>query len=437
MPQKARSNEELDPPRSADDHTAQPTDTAGAPLINGHDPFTGDLPGIEAYRGDLDRDRSSPDLPRKKAEPFALDPPISLAEFSVARFSPPSIVENYLYEDVEAFIAPGGIGKTTLRLKEYVNIALGLDLWGQRVTRPGVCVFITAEDRREICIGRLREVCSGMSLSPAQIAAVLDNIRIHDVSGKSFKLTFVDHDVVIQTSHVDSLIEALRPLAPVVVGFDPAMSFGVGESRVNDAEQGLIEAARRIRNALHCCVQITHHTGKQVARDGIADQYAGRGGSALADGCRMVHVLTNLTDEEWLKATGSQLARGEQGLRLSRPKQSYTPRELSTDIYIVRDGYTFRDVAPTQKPSAIGPQGEDQCSLRAIAESVAAGNKPTQNSMQSSIANLSRSQIRDAIARLLERGEIEYLPLPTAEKRRGTSLYLAPTAKGMEKCADL
>ena len=92
------------------------------------------------------------------------------------------------------------------------------------------------------------------------------------------------------------------------------MSFGVGESRVNDAEQGLIEAFRIIRNQLDCCVEGIHHTGKANARDKSTDQYSGRGGSALADGARMVAVLYTLTPSEWLQATGTSLGADESGL---------------------------------------------------------------------------------------------------------------------------
>jgi RecA-family ATPase len=94
----------------------------------------------------------------------------------------------------------------------------------------------------------------------------------------------------------------------VLVTIDPSVSFGVGESGVNDPEQGLIEAGRRLRKTLNCRVRFIHHTGKQVARDQIKDQYAGRGGSAFADGARMVHVLQPLNAAEWHKAAGIELA---------------------------------------------------------------------------------------------------------------------------------
>jgi RecA-family ATPase len=52
--------------------------------------------------------------------------------------------------------------------------------------------------------------------------------------------------------------------------------------------QEVTEKQGKVKN---CCVRYIHHSGKQNGRDKATDQYAGRGGSAFADGCRMVHVL--------------------------------------------------------------------------------------------------------------------------------------------------
>ena len=133
---------------------------------------------------------------------------------------------------------------------------------------------------------------------------------------------------------------------------DPAISFGIGEARVNDAEQGPIDAARRIRNALNCCVRYVHHSGKANAREKAADQYAGRGGSAMADGARMVAVLQPLSPDEWLKARASPLMDGESGMVLALPKLSYCPPQ--PDTLIRRKGYLFSTpTAPksTRRPS--------------------------------------------------------------------------------------
>lgn len=118
------------------------------------------------------------------------------------------------------------------------------------------------------------------------------------------------------------------------------VSFGVGESRINDAEQGMIDAARRIRNTVRCAVLYVHHTGKANAREETLDQYSGRGGSALADGARMVHILQRLSPEKWTEHTGDTLGENEGGFVLARPKMTWC--EPQPHIYLKRHGYTFQ-----------------------------------------------------------------------------------------------
>lgn len=216
--------------------------------------------------------------------PWALPATITLDEWIAARPTPHCIVQDYLYADVGVLIAPGGVGKTTLILYEALHIILGKPLYGLRVRKTGPFVILTAEDSREMLVARVRELCAELGLTAAELEIVRTQLRISDVSGNGLKLTAVVADVVLPSMIVDEIIDACRELAPVMIVIDPTVSFGVGESRVNDAEQGLIEAARRVRRALNCCVRFVHHTGKQNARDGAVDQYAGRGGSAFADG---------------------------------------------------------------------------------------------------------------------------------------------------------
>ena len=78
-------------------------------------------------------------------------------ELAIARITPPCIVESYLYRDVATFPGPGGTGKTTLFLFESVHIVLGRPLYGLEVVTPGVVAFVTAEDRRELLVARLRD----------------------------------------------------------------------------------------------------------------------------------------------------------------------------------------------------------------------------------------------------------------------------------------
>lgn len=347
--------------------------------------------------------------------------PFELAEIQAAQSTPDCIVEDYLYADVALLPAPGGFGKTTLMLFEAASIAYGSDkLYGKRILKPGPVVIITAEDSREHMAARLREIIfdNGMLSQQAQI---LNNLYVCDVAGLGMRLTAVDKEVVITSTTVDGLIRFLQEIMPVLVIFDPAVSFGVGESRVNDAEQALIEVARAIRNAIGCCVRYIHHTGKQNARDGAVDQYAGRGGSAFSDGARMVHVLARVSPADWFNATGSPFNLDDSGLRLVLPKMTYTKPQA--DIYIRRSGYRFEFV-PTQSNS---PQRLEDLIFNLIAVDFDKGILRSSKSIEEedALGSCTRAQRRSAIHNLVAQRRLERRAPPNA---KGAAKYLHPLA---------
>ena len=268
-------------------------------------------------------------------------------EWASARLNPACVVDNYLFADVALLIAPGSTGKTTATLYEAVCIVLGRPLWGLRVVNPGPVLIVTAEDRREFLVARLREICMSMGLDDEDQEQVRRMVRIDDRTGKAARrLTAVIDDTVEVSAFAMDIVYGCRRegFAPVLVQFDPLVSFGVGEARVNDAEQGLIEAARVLMVELNCCVRLVHHTGKGPALEKRVDQYSGRGGSALADGARMVTVMQSISSDELLKATGRPLRLGETAFAMHRSKMSYAPAQDKNAIIVVRQGYRFEHV---------------------------------------------------------------------------------------------
>lgn len=373
------------------------------------------------------------DLMRKEYPAFEYPEAIENDEWEIARPAPDCIVENYAYADVAVMVAPGGTGKTTLVLYESIHIVLGLDLWGNRVIKPGNVLIITAEDTREMLIARLRDICREMALTPDQIDLVRDGVRIADVSGASCKLTAVLDDVVRPNHVVEEIIRASLGSPPVLIVIDPAVSFGVGESRTNDAEQGLVEAGRKLRSALNCCVRYIHHSGKQNARDKATDQYAGRGGSAFADGARMVSALANysgINNEEtaqWQKITGYTLNRSENGIVLALPKMSYAPPQPS--IYIVRQGYSFTRIQPASKDAGDELAAMANQVWQLLTEELKNGRYHTRNTLESlsKTAGLKRQEIRDSIRFLTAASRIEERDKPASGKG-GAHRYLHPVA---------
>lgn len=335
--------------------------------------------------------------------------PIGSKELLEAKLHPREVVKNYLYADVRIRIAAGGTGKTTLALYEAMRLALGKDLWGRNPDRESRTVIVTREDTKEILVARLREVIKSEYLTEDETKKVLNNVSIIDLTGNPFRLSLVAGDMVMPDSYaIDELVEVLDRFKPDWLIFDPLVSFGVGESRVNDAEQGLIEAFRILRNRLDCCVEGIHHTGKQNARNKTDDQYSGRGGSALADGSRMVAVLNPLNANEWAQETGLVLEPNSAGLVMALPKLSYSPKQES--VFIKRTGYKFEMVTLNRRT----PEQE----LNAIVEQVYQFliHEYSQNrhyskadlDAKSDVLSLSRKQIRSAASELIVSGRVIY-----------------------------
>ena len=325
--------------------------------------------------------------------------PITTEEWAEPCLTPDVIVENYLYADVGLLVAPGGVGKTTLVLYEAIHVALGLPLYGRAVRRPGPVVIVSAEDSREQLIARAHALADGMRLTSKQCKQVHGNLVIVYVDSHNFKLCMNDGTRITIPPDVDNVIEKVAPLKPSLMVFDPVVSFGAGESLINDAEHGLILAARRIRDALNCCVRLVHHTGKGNARKGSMDQYSGRGGSALADGARMVATLRQMEPGEWQKKTGKELSDNAVGLQMALPKMSYTSAQGA--IYIKREGFLFDHIS--------GPEKDDRKLITFLKANAEKGVFFSLSTLEQARANigLSRDDLRCAIARLKKAGTIQ------------------------------
>lgn len=396
-------------------------------MHNGHEPDLPDDREYDEYYQSLGY-ADTPPLKLNGHEPkesqWKIPEVITADEWTAARSSPNNIVEHMLWADVGVLIAPGGTGKTTLFLFKAVHIVLGRTLFGLAITTPGPVVIITSEDEREMLVARLREICRAMALTDQEIQTVRQCVRISDVSGTGLRLTAVYNEVVSVTPAVDDIIAGCLQIKPVLVVIDPAVSFGVGESRVNDAEQGLIEAARRLKRALNCCIIYVHHTGKQSAKDKSGGQYDGRGGSAFADGSRMVFVLVPLSPEEYRQATGDELLPGQNAIKMTRPKLSYCPPQ--PDIIIRRTGYHFEHVEPSRRDDATDREAAANQIWQLLVNGLTEQRYYTKANLESiGAAGLSRTDLRSAIAWLETSGRIETRPWPV-KRHGGATSYLHP-----------
>ena len=355
--------------------------------------------------------------------------PFTDEELTAARLAPTCFVENYLYADLALVCAAGGTGKTTMLIHEVVCIALGFPVWGNRVAQPGKTLFITAEDSRELFAARLREVMDTLRLTDQERARAVASIAVWDVSDQVARLACLDSAGNIQlTTLADDIVAAFKGQGIVQVVFDPAISFGPGERLVNDAEQAVVLAARRIIRGLNCCVRIIHHTGKVNARNGAIDQYAGRGGSAFADGARMVTILSSLGDgSPFALPDGFTVQEGESGFILARAKLSYCAPQ--PNIFIRRSGYHFDHVIEERLNPEQRVTRDAQTVLAFLESELAAGRKHTARTLRDAAGlKLSRKRLDAALASLDINGLLKETPLPEEERRGARKTYLGPLA---------
>ncbi len=347
-------------------------------------------------------------------------------EFNTANLTPLCIVENYLWEDVGILFAPGGTGKTTLILYEAICIALGKPLWGLTIESPGKTLVITAEDPREILLARIRLICQSMYLSNEEISLVRESVIILDVSSKFVKLIEDSHIKGIMLSADTKLICTAYEDANIrMVIIDPAISFGVSESKVNDNEQGLIMAGRMIVKRLRACVRYIHHTGKSSADNKTKQsQYSGRGGSAFADGCRMVAGISEGSRRDL--PTQTQVGNTSSIIKLLRHKLTYAPRQPG--IIIVRDGYSFTHSIDAPKTADQTIKSEKLQLLNWIYQAERSRNlylnKTSIESGYLSELGMARADFRTAITQLEAEGDVIHVPVPENLRQGNRKDYL-------------
>jgi putative DNA primase/helicase len=401
--------------------------------------------GLEAVRDALTNAKTPEVEALDQAEGLeaSIPPPLEMLEFTeaeieAANLAPRCIVKNYLFCDVAVLAAPGGAGKTTQLIHEAICIGLGRPVWGMEVKTQGWTLIVTAEDSREIFAARLREIMRHMDLTEDERHTALANVRVWDVTGEAVKLIHVRDGNLMLSPLADHIINAYRANPPVMVVFDPLISFGADESRVNDNEQALITAARRIVRGLECCVRLIHHVGKANARDKSLDQYTGRGGSALADGARMVAVLQPWDgNQKEPLPPGCTVGPDTSVTALARPKLSYAPPNQPL-IFIQRKGWRFEHFAESPKQGNAERQTANAKRLETfLVSEVGRSRCHSKKTLETICGNLamSRNEMRTALTELELGGRVQNIELPKSLQKGGKKFFICPV--GFAHLADI
>ena len=359
--------------------------------------------------------------------------------------APKFVVKDRIPVAGASLAAPGGTGKTTLALNEYIHVVCDRPIYDSEILRPGTCVLVTAEDGldhpRYILQRALEDGINMGAISPQDADRAMERIKIIHWRRADFgPIVKVGRDGNMERALAfDILLEAIRPLKPSIVTLDPASLFGPGERFVNDGDTFLASMLHEAALDLKCCIQLLDHVSQAVARGGIVDQHAARGGTGKTDNARLARQLVRYRPKE-----GEPLPNGvsqediECGrlLKLHWTKSNYGP--LPLPVLMLRRGHW---IVPLRAPSPdeMAEQRrsyeerrateDEQAVIDAIREAVSRGEKPCQTQIEKSgvfgpSGKVPRERIRDVIARAEANGRLRRVELPKSERRGRRTEYL-------------
>lgn len=378
-------------------------------------------------------------LASARAERRAIAPVLcdTLVRFSPAQLQTPPVPREYVWAPrvpagrVTVLVGAGGTSKTGAAVKLAVATALGEPLFGEPTTQ-GRGMIVTAEDRAEDLQRHLFELTRGRT--PAELQTLADNVLLHDVVGRDFKLVRSIEGAPTVTQQAQELAESCRAHGVVLCIVDTASRVNGGDEG-NEAFARLIEACELVAREAGCAVVLNHHVGKAQMRDGLVDQYGGRGGTALSDNARSVLQLSVAKDTRKIPvADAAALAAESRLLVLSHTKANYSAK--ASDLYLRRDPGTYAAIL-TCLPILAGADPTRE-TWNALSQWMAEQREvpyPTVRTIDGLDHIGTRADRRRAVSWALDRELVREVQHPRPKGRGHTYLALPDTAKGYEEAS--
>lgn len=299
--------------------------------------------------------------------PFDANAPI--AQFSIPQFAPPTrwtptaftkedllnakhlrkpqLFENWSTEDITITTADGGTGKTTLKLFEAVNLALGSRFLGFNCLAPGKTLFITGEDTAQKLGAMIGVIIKQMGLFedfpgfPEKVQTILDSVIVKKDS--DLCLIVKDRQGFINPNGeaFRRIMEAVEDIRPKLIVLDPISSFWGSESALNDMAKGVTKFCSMLVEQSGACVEMLNHMGKSSSANKDMTQFAGRGGSGLPSNARVSRVLRSVFEDEYEELTGENLSEKQSAMMCVVNKFSDGSPIYNKPFLIIRDGFIF------------------------------------------------------------------------------------------------
>lgn len=201
---------------------------------------------------------------------------------------------HYIRKFVSATIAPGGVGKSALKLVEAVSMATGKGLLTGKNTKPLRVWLWNGEDPQDETRRRAAAIYRHFGITREDLGD-----RLFIDSGRSVEITLAKETrggLTIVEPVRDALIDAIKKNRIDVLIVDPFVSSHQVSENDNTKIEAVAKTFCRVAERADCAIELVHHSRKTGGAEVGAED--SRGGSALINACRQVRVINQMTKDE-------------------------------------------------------------------------------------------------------------------------------------------
>jgi hypothetical protein len=303
--------------------------------------------------------------PAIKASPFVWRDPASIPprKWLYGRH----LIRKFLSLD----IAPGGLGKSSVKIGEALALATGRSLLGKEVFEGPHRVWLyNLEDPAEETERRIHAAVQWFGIEPGDF---IDRLFVDSGRDQPICIAEETHDGArIVRPVVEAVVEQLRERQIDVLSIDPFVSsHGISEND-NRAIDMVAKEWSRIADICDCAINLVHHVRKTNGQEVTAE--SSRGAVSLIGAARSVVVYNRMTKEEGERAGIEPTKRGFY-FRTQNDKANLAPPE-SADWFRMNNvdlpnGDSVGVACPWQWPDAF--EGVSTWHLKQVQSRVAEG----------------------------------------------------------------
>jgi hypothetical protein len=299
---------------------------------------------------------------------------------------------------VNAIIAPGGAGKSTLTVADALSVAGGKPILGDRIWAKGAVWMYNLEDDAEEMKRRFYAASLHHGLADAE---TLNNIIIScgPDHQKFILVRKIQNHNQIQEKTVQAAIRFIKENGIVMFVGDPFVrSHSVGENDNGDIDL-VVQQWDRIAKETGCAVVLVHHTRKRGDGDLSGDMDLARGASAFVSAARSVVSFYRMSKEE-AQQFGLNVSEGEHldYLRLDNAKSNLAPPAKKAKWFRMVDvglgnasGVYEEDRRATIEPVDLEGEGggkiEDLLLWETVERCIGTGHTPFADIVESAMAD--------------------------------------------------